>query len=227
MRRRWIAVGALLATLAGLGVLAALTYRQSWLNDYRPVGPGEQLGIDVSHWQGEIDWPAVAGDGIRFAYIKATEGGDSVDERFAHNWVEARRAGIEVGAYHFFTLCRTGADQAANLLRTVPAGESDLPFAVDLEFSNNCAARPERAALHAELDVFLAAIERASGKRPVLYVVDDFDARYTIDERYDLPMWRRSLGWRPARSWAYWQLSDVGRVRGIHGDVDIDIRAAP
>ena len=70
----------------------------------------------VEH-QGPIDWQRVAGDGIGFVYMKATEGGDWVDATFAPNWAGARAAGLKVGAYHFFTLCRAGADQAANFLR--------------------------------------------------------------------------------------------------------------
>lgn len=95
-----------------------------WRPHYRPsLHAGESYGIDVSHYQGSIDWPKVAADGIDFAYLKSTEAGDWVDETFATNWEGARAAGLDVGAYHFFTFFRTGADQAANFLRVVPDGE--------------------------------------------------------------------------------------------------------
>ena len=63
-------------------------------------------GIDVSRWQGEIDWAKVKDAGTRFAFIKATEGGDHVDPNFKRNWIEAKRHGVPRGAYHFVWWCR-------------------------------------------------------------------------------------------------------------------------
>eukprot|EP01030_Chromulinospumella_sphaerica_P019884 gene19884-19787_t len=83
-------------------------------------------GIDVSHHQGTIDWTAVAADDVAFAYLKASEGGDHRDRTFAANWQAARAAGLKVGAYHFFTFCRPGADQARNFLAAVPAQRDSL-----------------------------------------------------------------------------------------------------
>lgn len=84
-----------------------------------PTGPEVRRGlrVDVSNHQGDIDWRAVARDDIRFAYLKATEGGDFIDKRFEKNWTGAGSADIDRGAYHFFTLCRPGVDQARNFLR--------------------------------------------------------------------------------------------------------------
>src|SRR6476660_2447595 len=94
-----LVAGVLLASLAALWFL--------WYPQHRPsLRAGESIGIDVSHHQGEIDWPRVASDGVRFAYIKASEGGTVPDHRFRENWVEAKKAGLRRGAYHFFTLCR-------------------------------------------------------------------------------------------------------------------------
>jgi lysozyme len=95
-------------------------------------------GIDVSHHQGPIAWQELAGQGVSFAYIKATEGGDYKDRRFSDNWNSAKNAGIARGAYHFFTLCRAGADQARNFIDSVPVEIDALPPAVDLEFMGNC-----------------------------------------------------------------------------------------
>src|SRR5690349_7236247 len=109
-RRRGVVVllGAVLVlTLAG--VLAI----ELWLPGRRPaLQAGETYGVDVSAHQGTIDWPTVAADGVSAAYLKATEGATFRDPAFAHNWQQARAAGLQVGAYHFFTLCRGGAEQA-------------------------------------------------------------------------------------------------------------------
>src|SRR5438128_688135 len=74
-------------------------------------------GIDVSHYQGRIDWKTVASaEHIRFAYIKATEGASSVDKQFSGNWRKARAAGLQVGAYHYFSFCSPGQKQAEHFL---------------------------------------------------------------------------------------------------------------
>jgi lysozyme len=112
---------------------AVAVARWIWFPNYRPaLVEGERYGLDVSNHQGAIDWERVAGDDIDFVYIKATEGGDFVDSRFEDNWRGAGAAGLDRGAYHFFTLCRTGADQARNFLDVVPHLEAELPLAIDL-----------------------------------------------------------------------------------------------
>ena len=211
----------------GLVVGAVLVRRYAWLPHYRPsLGAGQSYGVDVSHHQGEIDWAAVASDDISFAYIKATEGGDWVDEYFAANWTGAREHGIAVGAYHFFTLCRTGRDQAANFLRIVPIDEADLPLSVDLEFPSNCADRPPVERLHAELSALLDTVEAATGRPEVLYVQDEFEELYDILDTLEGPRWQRSIRDRPDDDdWMMWQFIDFGRVDGISGGVDLNIMA--
>lgn len=195
--------------------------------EFRPTaGPGESLGLDVSHHQGTIDWEAVADDGISFAYIKSTEGGDWVDPRFTENWEGATAASLEVGAYHFFTLCRTGADQADNMLRTVPP-DADLPPAVDLEFPMNCADRPEPDRVLAELRVFIDTVEMETGETVLLYVEDAFDAMYGVTAGFDNPTWVRSLRSRPdGDRWLVWQANDAADVDGVTGGVDLNLMSA-
>src|SRR5262245_23448045 len=112
-------------------------------------------GIDVSHHQGVVDWRKVARSDVAFAILKATEGGDYVDDTFARNLAGAAASGLVVGAYHFFTFCRPGAEQAANFLRAVPRDRPMLPPVVDIEFGGNCTARPAVADLRRELTAFL------------------------------------------------------------------------
>src|SRR5690349_93936 len=132
--------------IMGVLMVAALVAAIGWFEAiprYRPhLHPGESYGIDVSNHQGTVDWEDVASDGVSSAYLKATEGDDFVDKRFAENWSGAASAGIARGAYHFFTLCSSGAAQAANFLRVLPTDGQALPPAVDLEYSG-CAQRPD------------------------------------------------------------------------------------
>lgn len=216
------------AVLAALPVVAA-TAAALWLYapHWHPSERGFPIqGIDVSHHQGAIRWQALPGQGVDFAYIKASEGGDHRDRRFAENWAGARAAGIRRGAYHFFTLCRPGADQAANFIAAVPAEPDALPPAVDLEFMGNCARAVTRESFHAELAAFLRRVE-AHYRRPVLlYLTREFDEAYRVSARVNRPLWLRSLVVEPrfgARPWALWQASNFRRLDGIEGRVDWNV----
>ncbi len=115
-------------------------------------------GIDVSKFQGKIDWASVRSGGTRFAFIKATEGGNLVDERFVENWDGAKQAGVSRGAYHFMFWCRPADEQAAWFKRTVPNDPDALPPVLDLEWnaqSPTCPRRLPRAEALAEIKVML------------------------------------------------------------------------
>lgn len=211
-----------------LALVAAIVV-WAWLPHYRPgLRSGESYGIDVSNHQGEIDWSAVAGDDIGFAYIKSTEGGDWVDPWFERNWADAQSAGIDVGAYHYFTLCRPGAEQAENFLTVVPVEEADLPAALDLEYAGNCSRDVTREWVHDEVAQFLRIVEQATGTEVLLYVGGRFDEKHGITEAFDEPVWQRSLMRRPnGDRWLFWQLTFFSHVTGIDGRVDLDVRRAP
>lgn len=185
-------------------------------------GPSEFpiQGIDASHHQGEIDWRAVAKDGQRFAYLKATEGGDFKDPSFPRNWKEAKDAGLKVGAYHFFTFCKPGRLQAENFVAAVPADPGALPPVIDFEFVGNCAERPPKEAVLKELADFTAVVAEAYGKPPVLYVTRSSYARYLAGRTDGYPLWMRDVFRRPGRGWTFWQYADNARVSGVAGPVD-------
>jgi lysozyme len=185
-------------------------------------------GIDVSGHQGTIAWGELRRQRIDFAYIKATEGGDFRDKRFISNWMGADRAGIRRGAYHFFTLCRRGAEQAANFLATVPSDPNALPSAVDLEFMGNCkkANRMTPAQLRQELWTFLRLVEARTHKPTILYLTDEFDRAYGVSSAIDRPLWLRRIIFEPrfgARRWTLWQASNFRRLDGIKGRVDWNV----
>jgi lysozyme len=198
---------------------------------FRSFSPDRQKypvrGIDVSHHQGNIDWARVAADDVGFAIIKATEGGDHRDRLFAANLAAARKAGLAVGAYHFFTFCRPGADQARNFIDVVPHDRSLLPPVVEIEFVGNCARRPTVAQLEVELKAFLVPVEAAFGKKAIVYLIDaavDVYARAAPNRA----RWVRSLVRHPGHdNWIYWQYHNAGRVDGIAGDVDLNVLQGP
>lgn len=224
-RRALMAIAAGLASIAVLGVSAL--YAGLARFNYPGLSRFPVQGIDVSHHQGQIDWPRLASPRVRFAYIKASEGATFRDPRFADNWRGAVAAGVVPGGYHFFTLCRSGVDQAAQFIDVVlPMRGRMLPPAVDLEFGGNCGRRPSPDALRAEVLAFEVMVEAALGCAPVFYVTPEFHAAYVADHFEQPALWRRSLfrmPEAPGRDWMFWQFANRGRLRGIDGVVDLNV----
>ncbi|HEX8391300.1 MAG TPA: GH25 family lysozyme [Longimicrobium sp.] len=181
-------------------------------------------GIDVSHWQGTIDWNAVAADRVDFAFIKATEGGDYTDPRFAANWTASARAGIPRGAYHFYRPQTDAAVQADLFLRVVQPQAGDLPPVLDVEVTDGRSAQ----AIAAGVRTWMQRVEQATGRRPILYVRAGFWNQNVGAAMPEYPLWVAHYdvvepaipaGWS---RWTFWQYSQTGRVAGITGDVDLN-----
>jgi lysozyme len=222
-RLRWLALAAALGGVAA--VAAYVLFSHGYLHIARPSRAEFPVrGVDVSHHQGRIDWRRVHGQGYAFAYIKASEGATLLDSAYARNRDQARQAGMVTGPYHYFTLCTPGDAQARNFLAAQPgdAGPS-LPPALDIEFGGNCAARPPRDSVLAEIGRFLAISDSAFGRRTVLYVTPEFHRAY-MRGATDRPVWARDIFRRPryAREWLFWQYAANGRVDGVGGLIDLN-----
>jgi len=185
-------------------------------------------GVDVSHHQGRIDWKALAGRGISFAFMKASEGRDHRDGRFHENWVRAGEAGVVRGAYHYFTFCSSGIAQAENFLGAAPPSTGTLPPVADVEFAGNCTQRPSVDSVRGELEVFLKRLEQAYRRKPILYVTRKAYRWIVADGFRDYPIWIRNMLWKPwlwGREWTFWQYTDRGTVAGVSGAVDLNVFA--
>ncbi len=182
-------------------------------------------GIDVSNHQGDIDWQKVSGSDVRFAYIKASEGGDFVDKRFQQNWREAKRAGLPVGAYHYFTQCKSGAEQARNFIAVVPREKGSLPPVLDAEQLAPCETASPAFDLRTELGAFLDAVETHFGCRPLIYTTWQFERTYLRDAFSAEAFWVSSPFLPPQfkrDAWKFWQYHHNGRRPGIDGAVDLN-----
>ncbi len=186
-------------------------------------------GIDVSKYQGTIDWSAVASSGVKFVWIKASEGGDHADERFQANWEGAKQAGIPHGAYHFVYWCRPPMEEVNWFEQQAPVEDGALPPVLDVEAtptSRTCHRQLDRDSAIADMRVMLQEMERHYGKRPVIYTSVDFYEAILSDGAFeDYPMWVRSTKHHPSvrygsRDWRFWQYQADGHVPGIEGHVD-------
>jgi lysozyme len=235
-RFRSLAQAALAATISALCAMPAEANRlpfpqKSDAEPHHGVRDAKRKmiqGIDVSHWQQEIDWDRVRAAGTRFAFIKATEGGDHLDRRFRENWRESRRVGIPRGAYHFVFWCRPARDQIRWFIRNVPREPDALPPVLDVEWNNHssCPKAPPAKA-RAKMREMLRAFEAHFGKKPIIYTDINFhaDVLEGTTEFDDYPFWIRSTAGRPEtryvnRPWEFWQFTTTGRVPGVVGDVD-------
>ena len=197
-------------------------------------------GVDVSDSQGTVDWNAAAGAGIRFAWIKATQGDSYVASTFAANWAGAKAAGIHRGAYHFFDPTVDGVAQANELLSAIGTPQpGDLPPAIDIECPNGSAdclgysggSGSEPANVVAQrIGDLVNTVHAAIGRAPVVYTFPYYFSDLNIDAtalesaglwvanwQVDCPM--IPAPWYAAR---FWQSADNANIAGI-GPVDYDV----
>lgn len=186
-------------------------------------------GVDVSRFQGDISWRLLRGAGIRFAFIKATEGGDLLDPKFNENWRGAGQAGIARGAYHFYYFCTDARTQARWFIKNVPRSSGALPPVLDVEwnpFSPTCTTRPPPATVRKEMKRFLRIVEKRYGQRPIIYTTPDFYERNKLGQMKE-EFWLRAVAKVPERvypgqAWRFWQYSGTGRLPGVAGEIDLN-----
>lgn len=179
-------------------------------------------GIDVSSHNGTIDFRAVKESGIDFVIIKATEGNGFKDPRFAYNVREARRAGLKVGAYHFFRFDADGVTQAINFMHSIRGRKLDLPAVVDLEEWTNPSAVPDDT-VASRLDGMLRHLVE-NGYKVLIYTNKDGYDRF-VEKRFgDYPLWLCSFSRIDTPiDWTIWQYSHCGIVDGVKGRVDLNV----
>jgi GH25 family lysozyme M1 (1,4-beta-N-acetylmuramidase) len=185
-------------------------------------------GIDVSKWQGDMNWDQIAGAGVKFAFIRVNHGLDDVDEKFAFNWPEARRVGIARGAYQYFLPNEDAVAQADLFLeRLGPLEPGDLPPVLDVE---NTGGGMSADAVAERVGQWMARVEPALGVKPIIYTGKYFwQDNVGSSEFSDHPLW--IANWnvtcpdlpQPWSDWVFHQTSDDGRVAGIGGPVDTDV----
>ncbi len=184
----------------------------------------EYLGLDVSHFQGDIDWRKVKESGITFAIMKASEGLTEVDPKFTTNWSGALSAGLVRGAYHFFRPEDDALAQAQHYIKTVQLQAGDLVPVIDIEVIDSASI----LAIDAGVKRWLQYVEQATGVKPMIYSDLSFLNSDLESGFGEYPLWIAEYTSKepqvPAawRKWQIWQYSQSGTVPGIDGAVDLD-----
>ena len=220
--------------LAGCGATTSNIAFHGDADPHPGVGRAHSMpvqGIDISKYQGTIDWRKVRDSGVRFAYLKVSEGGDHVDDRFYENWAGAATAGVQRGVYHFMYWCRTASEQAVWFTQAVPHDPSQLPPVLDVEWNHasvTCPKQTTRADAIAKIHKMLEIMEYHTGKRPIIYTDIAFHRDVLEGEFPEYEFWLRSVAAEPDerftdRPWTFWQYTATGRVPGINGDVDKNV----
>ncbi len=181
-------------------------------------------GIDVSHYQGQVNWATVKAAGVAFAFAKATDGLTHPDAFFSANWSGIKNAGLVRGAYHFFRPAQDAAAQAQTFLQAVALQSGDLPPVLDVEnadgVSNNV--------LQSGVQTWLETVRAQTGVTPIVYASPGFWNQHMNSNFGSYPLWVAQYGVQTPKipngwtDWKFWQYSQSGHVNGVNGAVDLD-----
>jgi len=187
---------------------------------------GPIRGMDASKWQPPIDWDAVFQSGIKFAFIKCTEGVSYIDPSFADHWAGAKNAGLLVSAYHLLWPNLSASRQAAHFLSTMGDREADFPLALDVELRKGM-GRFEAGPVVEEV---LVLLEAGDGRKPIVYTAQSvwgeivgwapgWKDYYLWVADYDAIVPAQPTGWV---TYHFHQHSSTGSVPGVRGNVDLN-----
>ena len=183
-----------------------------------------RTGIDVSRHQGNINWAKVATDEkVSFAYLKVSEGRELVDRTFHTNLKGAKKHGIKVGCYHFFSPTVPPAEQFKNFSANYNPDEQDLIPVLDVE----TIGRNSSAQLRQKVKVFLNLFEKKYGFKPIIYTYVNFYNKHFVGQFHDYKLMIAQYRddepiLRDGRDYVLWQYTAKGSVYGITGDVDLN-----
>lgn len=210
--------------LIGISVIISCYFSSVKLNRAKyPV-----WGVDVSNYQGLIDWNKLEEQNVSFAFIKATEGSGHVDESIRRNLENVSETNIKTSAYHFFSFDSAGETQAENYISVVGKNEIDMPPVVDIEYyADKKSNKPDKEDFEKILCPLLEKLEEYYGVKPIIYTTLPVYFRYVKDNFSDYPLWIRNVNFEPdLMNWKFWQYCDKGELYGYNGEekyIDLNV----
>lgn len=186
----------------------------------------KSFGIDVSHYQGKIDWLALSNYNdefpLGFVFVRATAG-TSIDKEFKNNWRGVKENGFLRGAYHYYRPDENSVKQADNFIKNVKLSKGDLPPVLDIEKIPN---RQSLDSLQAGLKRWLTKVEKHYGMKPIIYSGESFYTDFLKEEFEGYDLWIANYSFfedEIRNEWLIWQFTDKALLKGINGTVDVDI----
>jgi lysozyme len=181
-------------------------------------------GVDISKYQMQIDWQAVAKQNFAFAFVKATEGGNLADIKFKQNWYTIKQVGMRRGAYHFFRPQVNALAQAKNFMDVARLEVGDLPPVLDAEEADGV----EKELIVARMQTWLDIVEKKYDVKPIIYTSQKFYTNYIIGNFDSYPIWIAKYSvFKPSfvneNQLTFWQYTNKGKVEGIDGNVDLNV----
>ncbi|MGB0896390.1 MAG: glycoside hydrolase family 25 protein [Flavobacteriaceae bacterium] len=184
-------------------------------------------GIDVSHYQGRIQWDKVSkiqdSFPLSFVFVRATAGSVKVDRKFDVNWKAAKEKGLIRGAYHYYRPNENSLFQADNFIRTVKLQYGDLPPVLDIEDIPRIQSMDN---LKLGLRKWLKRIEQHYGVKPIIYSGESFYNEHLYHDFAEYTCWIANYNYYVENiddDWSFWQFTDKGSVNGIKEFVDVNI----
>lgn len=187
-------------------------------------------GIDVSHWQGDIDWNSVYDGGYRFAFCKATEDTSSVDDTFTTNMDQGTDAGLYMGPYHFARpLDNSAEDEAQHFSSVIAPYMTDGYMRPVLDLENGSSM--SKSELTNWVHEFMDTVEAETGYEPLIYTSSNYANNELESSVTEYDLWIAHWTYDPTASpdtgvwpdWSFWQYSNEGSVPGVSGDCDLDV----
>lgn len=186
-------------------------------------------GVDISHYQGDVDMDRLKKQDIDFLYIKATEGVDYVDECYKTNAKNAKKAGLLSGAYHFFIFDSDGKEQAKHFIDVIGRQNGRLVPTVDVEYyGDKRKNKPDVGKVRKSLRECLDVLEDEYGQKPVIYTTLPFYYRYINGNFDSYPLWIRDVsfnvyfpaGMSMGGKWTFFQYAHKSKLSGYKGDTE-------
>ena len=220
---KFIIIIAAVLIVAFLTVFILAKMKVIFINEWFVDKNNSTIGVDISSYQADVDMEKLRDQGVKFVYIKATEGTTLQDDKFAVNWANADKAGLPSGAYHFFSYDSSGSSQAQNFINTVGDDlKGRLIPTVDVEYYGDKEKNPPaKEDVVRELTVFLNALEEHYGTKPMIYTRSDIYDKYLQDFSGNYKFWISSLytplSWNYHGDWYIWQYLNRGKLEGYSG----------
>lgn len=232
MNKKVIYISSIITVIIAVGLTFALLFYNGILLFNNPSKDEYPVrGVDVSAYQGKIDWAELSEQSIDFAFIKATEGSGFTDKCFEYNYKNAIKTDLRVGAYHFFSFDSEGKTQAENFINSVYEYEDMLPPVIDVEFygdySKNSPPK-DIAKVKKDLKILLDTLTDKYGRKPIIYATDDSYEVFIKGDFDEYDIWIRDIFNTPRDpdDWVFWQYTNRGRLDGYNGDeefIDINV----